>query len=215
MGTVTTSLSSVAADPPRHRPSVAERMHTCVRRLRKTTDVLQARWQLRHCTSVGALTQAQGRVLVSNAGRIVIGDRVRFRGTHVPIELGALPGSSLRIGDGTFVNSGVSICAQEEVCIGARCAIGNYSLIMDTDFHDVDDHTKPGKCAPVLIEDDVWIGARVTILKGVRIGRGAVVAAGAVVTRDVPPATLAGGIPARVIRVLQPNDDAPLQQEVP
>ena len=50
------------------------------------------------------------------------------------------------------------------------------------------------------IEDDVWIGARVTVLKGVRIGRGALIAAGAVVTRDVPPYAIMGGVPARQIR---------------
>lgn len=55
----------------------------------------------------------------------------------------------------------------------------------------------PEEC---VIEDDVWIGARVTVLKGVRIGRGAVIAAGAVVTRDVPPYTITGGVPARQIR---------------
>lgn len=51
-----------------------------------------------------------------------------------------------------------------------------------------------------VIEDDVWIGSRVTVLKGVRIGRGAVIAAGAVVTRDVPPYAIVGGVPARQIR---------------
>jgi acetyltransferase-like isoleucine patch superfamily enzyme len=52
-----------------------------------------------------------------------------------------------------------------------------------------------------VIEDDVWIGARVTVLKGVRIGRGAIVAAGALVSRDVPPYTIVGGVPARPIRL--------------
>ncbi len=52
----------------------------------------------------------------------------------------------------------------------------------------------------VVIEDDVWIGARVTLIKGVRVGRGAVIAAGAVVTKDVQPYTIAGGVPARPIR---------------
>ena len=53
---------------------------------------------------------------------------------------------------------------------------------------------------PCVLEDDVWIGARVTILKGVRVGRGSIVAAGAVVTKDVPPYSIVGGVPAKVIR---------------
>jgi maltose O-acetyltransferase len=71
---------------------------------------------------------------------------------------------------------------------------------MDTDFHNPTDHTQESISKPVVIEDDVWLAARVTVLKGVRIGRGAVVAAGAVVTKDVPPCTLVGGVPARIIK---------------
>ena len=53
---------------------------------------------------------------------------------------------------------------------------------------------------PIIIENDVWIGYRVTILSGIRIGNGAIVAAGSVVTRDVPPYSIVGGVPARIIR---------------
>jgi acetyltransferase-like isoleucine patch superfamily enzyme len=111
-------------------------------------------------------------------------------------------GGSLRIGDRTFINSGVSICAQSAVSIGSDCAIGNYSLIMDTDFHVPGDLLALPAAHPVVIEDGVWLGARVTVLKGVTIGEGAVVAAGAVVTKDVPPRTVVGGVPARIIRTL-------------
>ena len=58
----------------------------------------------------------------------------------------------------------------------------------------------PENDAPVVIEDDVWCGANVTILKGVTIGRGSVIAAGSVVTRSIPPYSIAGGVPARVIK---------------
>ncbi|MCO6476121.1 MAG: hypothetical protein J5I94_05830 [Phaeodactylibacter sp.] len=75
---------------------------------------------------------------------------------------------------------------------------------MDGDFHDLNNRQEPGRSAPIIIEDDVWLGARSIVLKGVTIGRGAVVAAGAVATRDVPPYTMVGGVPAKVIRRLSP-----------
>ena len=144
----------------------------------------------------------QGRLLVDNAGAIHLGERIRIRATHLPVELASLPGGTLRIGDRTYINSGVSLCAARSVQIGCNCAIGNMTLIMDTDFHSVGDHAQSPEPRPVVIEDDVWLGARVTVLKGVTIGRGAVVAAGAVVTKDVPPRTLVGGVPAKIIRAL-------------
>lgn len=129
----------------------------------------------------------------------------------MPIELATYPGAVLTIGDFVFINSGTSICAQQSVTIGNNVAIGNLTLIMDTDFHAVDDHRKPPKCAPVSIADNVWIGARVTILKGVTIGDGAVIAAGAVVTRDIPPRVIAAGVPARVIREIPAASEASLE----
>lgn len=66
----------------------------------------------------------------------------------------------------------------------------------------MDSHEKlPENDAPVIIEDDVWCGANVTILKGVTIGRGSVVAAGAIVTKSCPPYSIIGGIPAKVLKM--------------
>ena len=169
---------------------------------RLAAGLAASRWKTARCTSVGRWVWVQGRLVIDNSGTICLGERVRLRGVPLPIELAALPGGRLEIGDRTYINGGTSIAAQCLVKIGARCAIGNLTLIMDTDFHSVHDHTIAPSARPVIIEDDVWIAARVTILKGVTIGRGAVVAAGAVVTKDVPPCALVGGVPARVIRML-------------
>jgi acetyltransferase-like isoleucine patch superfamily enzyme len=177
--------------------------------LEKIKEAIWARYLFRRCTSVGSLTRAQGRVIVSNRGILRIGDRVRFRATHVPIELGVLQKGELIIGDHTFINSGVSIGVQKLVRIGKNVAIGNYSLILDSDFHVPGDHTRWPEAKPVIIEDDVWLASRVTILKGVTIGQGAVVAAGAVVTKDVAPYTLVGGVPARLIRHLDSKQHTP------
>jgi len=162
-----------------------------------------SRLKARQCTRVGAWLRVEGRLIVHNGGTMSIGDRVKIRGSHVAVELASFPGAVLSIGARTFINSGVSICAQQSVTIGANCAIGNYSLIMDTDFHEINALSKLPEARPVVIEDDVWLAARVTVLKGVTIGRGAVVAAGAVVTKDVEAYTLVGGVPARLIRALE------------
>jgi len=167
---------------------------------------LRSRRQLRGCTSSGLLSLVVGgRVLIENGGAIHLGDKLRIRAVPLPVELASMPGGVLTIGDKTFINSGVSICAQKSVVIGKNCAIGNMTLIMDTDFHSPEDHTRWPEAFPVVLEDDVWLGAGVIVLKGVTIGRGAAVAAGAVVTKDVAPRTLVGGVPAKLIRHL----DAP------
>lgn len=165
----------------------------------KVIAVIRARVALRRC-NLGRLVQLYGRVIVASDGRIVLGDRVRLRGVHRPIELASLPKGELRIGNNVFINAGCSICAQDSVIIGDNCLIGNDAFIMDTDFHAVGEHDVWPEARPIRIEEDVWLAVRVTVLKGVTIGRGAVVAAGAVVTKDVEPYTLVGGVPARLIR---------------
>lgn len=97
----------------------------------------------------------------------------------------------------SFINSDSRIRVHERVTIGNGCAISHGFVCMDGNAHSIDGHLT---VAPVEICDHVWIGTGVTVLPGVRIGEGAVVAAGAVVTREVPPACLVAGVPAHVIR---------------
>jgi acetyltransferase-like isoleucine patch superfamily enzyme len=84
-----------------------------------------------------------------------------------------------------YLNRNVHIVTAESVTIGHRVKIGWDTVIMDTDLHG---HSGlPARTKPVVIEDDVWIGCRVLILKGVHVGRGAIIGAGALVTKNVPP----------------------------
>jgi acetyltransferase-like isoleucine patch superfamily enzyme len=163
---------------------------------------LRAQLALRKCGRVPLSTRLQGRVRVENyGGRIELSDRIRIDGRTVPVELVCVD-STLSIGEGTYLNYGSSISSHRGVRIGKNCLIGNYALIMDSDYHSLTDRSLPGDAAPIEIDDDAWIATRAIVLKGVRIGAGAVVAAGAVVTEDVPPRTLVAGVPAKVVRSL-------------
>ena len=106
--------------------------------------------------------------------------------------------AKLKIGSG-FCNSNVKIRCSKEITIGNNVAISHDVTIMDSDAHYIDyEDYKISK--PIYIEDDVWIGTRATILKGVTIGKGSIVAAGAVVTNDVPQNSIVAGVPAKVIK---------------
>lgn len=123
---------------------------------------------------------------------------------------------NLSLGDDTRLPSGSTVYCQDAPCtIGRKVIFGPHTTIITGD-HRIDligryiaDVTVADKISggynpydqPVTIEDDVWVGANVTILKGVTIGRGSVVAAGAVVTRSCPPYSIIGGVPARVLRM--------------
>lgn len=117
--------------------------------------------------------------------------------------------SQIRIGADTFLNVDTAFtCVYDGVRIGARVQVGP-RVSFETMGHGLD--YVPGKgrgrtSAPIVVEDEVWIGANAVILQGVTIGRGAVVAAGAVVHRDVAPYSLVGGVPARLIRHLARPD---------
>ncbi len=114
------------------------------------------------------------------------------------------------IGEGTYVNRHTMIDAIEKVEIGRDCLIGPQVFITDYDHgreRGITMAVQPVVSAPVTIEDEVWLGAGAIILKGVRIGSGAVVGAGAVVTRDVAPETVVAGVPARGIGVRRGADD--------
>lgn len=132
-----------------------------------------------------------------------IGERTRIFGA-VDIEGPGAIFENVIIGSGCSLTTPLYLNASAEIRIGNRVVIGHHVMIV-TDSHDMNDPEQRGGeryARPVVIEDGVWIGARVTILQGVTLGRGSVIAAGSVVTRDVPPHALAGGIPARVLKTL-------------
>lgn len=104
----------------------------------------------------------------------------------------------VRIGPKTTIDQSVRLDGRGGLVIGAGVSIAPEVALLTAD-HDPQSSDFAGRVAEVVIEDHVWLGTRAMVLPGVRVGRGAVVAAGAVVTKDVPPYAIVGGVPARVI----------------
>ncbi len=113
-------------------------------------------------------------------------------------------GKNIRIGKGVFINAGCQFQDQGGITIGDYALIGPKTVIATLN-HDMQPEKRANlHPAPVRIGSRVWIGANCTVLPGVTIGDGAVVAAGAVVTKDVAPNTVVGGVPARTIKTIEP-----------
>ena len=174
------------------------------RRLGDALAVLRGRWYLRNATMLGSRVRLRGRPRVVARGQLLVGDRVQLVSDVATLEVVAESGGRLEIGDRVLLNFGCSIVAFERVTIGARSLIGPHCMIMDTPFH----HLEPDRrleapdTDPISIGENVWLGARVVVLPGVTIGDNSVVGIGSVVTSDVPPNSVAVGVPARVIRSL-------------
>lgn len=164
---------------------------------------------LRDCDAVGAKTSTFFRPRIENAGRIVIGANVRLNSNWAPIELVTGPEGRIEIGDDTYVNYGTLVSAHCAVRIGPRVMIGNYSIIADSDVPPFGGIAAPViDIRPIEIGADAWLAARVTVLPGARIGDRAVIAAGSVVAGDIPAGAVAGGIPARVLRLASESSEA-------
>lgn len=112
--------------------------------------------------------------------------------------------AELNIGENVGISGG-GICCTSKVVIGNNVMFGANSFVTDTDFHPVDPSNRRFsrdniKSAPVIIEDNVFLGMNVIVLKGVRIGKNSIVAAGSIVSADIEPNCIAAGIPAKKIK---------------
>lgn len=157
-------------------------------------------------------------------GRKIHTDGLCFIGSDVKIEIGPLAhvyldrwswvgnrtklrahGGFIRIGSKSVLGEEITFSAYEEISIGRECVIADRVMFIDFD-HVIDDVETPIrkqglKVRPVRIGNDVWIGYGACILRGVTVGDGAVIGTNAVVTKDVPPGAVVGGVPARVLRM--------------
>lgn len=111
-------------------------------------------------------------------------------------------GRNITFGKNIFINVGCTFMDRGTITIGDGAYIGpNVNLVTINHEHDPDKRYIT-RCKPIVLENNVWIGAGATVLPGVTIGEGSVIAAGAVVTKDIPPMTIVGGVPAKIIKKL-------------
>lgn len=174
-------------------------------------------WRLGHTKGVSLANRVivYGRPdIYLQGGQIKIGDNVTLRSVargfqgamYGPVQLIAnRPGAEIIIGQGSRLN-GCCVAAWKRVVIGKYCLIAANTSIIDAHGHSsVDEdcfnrHCTQDQPAEVVIDDYVWIGMNCIITKGVHIGRASIVAAGSVVTKDVPAFSVVGGVPAKYIR---------------
>jgi acetyltransferase-like isoleucine patch superfamily enzyme len=172
--------------------------------------------------------RAEGARLGSGARIINIGgpsSRIEI-GAHSIVEgelLVFAHGGRIRLGEWCFVGARTSIWSGAGITIGNRALIAHGVNIFDNLTHPIDAEARhqhfrairtsghPAKIdlrdEPIIVHDDAWIGAGATVLRGVEIGRAAIVAAAAVVTHDVPPYSVVAGNPARIVKQLQPGSE--------
>lgn len=164
---------------------------------------LKTRFYLKKATLVKKGAKVHQRPSIENRGYLAIGAEVELRSDIHICRLAVKEGARLVIGDHCLIN-GAMIAATLSVEIGNYCRLAPFVHIMDGDFHDLTDRNLPGDAASVVLHDHVWVGTRSILLKGVTIGEGAVISPGSIVTKDVEPYTLVGGVPAKVIKRLRP-----------
>ncbi|MEX1261854.1 MAG: acyltransferase [Balneolaceae bacterium] len=154
----------------------------------------------------GVLVFSDGRPypkVIHKGGMIITGHCQFYSGVRLEIGEKAL----LKIGNGTYLNRNTLVVCEKEITIGNNCKIAWDVIIMDSDLHPI--NSNPLIHKPVRIGDEVWIGCRAIILKGVTIGRGAVVAAGSIVTKNIPAYTIWGGSPAKYICDVSAEKNSP------
>jgi acetyltransferase-like isoleucine patch superfamily enzyme len=174
-------------------------------RVRDLPFSLWATAVFRRAGARSAIVTVDGRrPVLLTAGSIRCG-RLFLRCKTIPIELGAAKNGSLVLGERVFINTGSTVVATHSIVVGDDCLIGDLVAIFDSDYHPMEP-SSPTRTAPVCLGANVWVGRSAVILPGVTIGDHAVIAAGSIVTSDVPARTLVAGVPARPIRALDIPD---------
>jgi maltose O-acetyltransferase len=148
--------------------------------------------------------EGEGTLIIGNHNAFGYGPAPRL-GTGEILLQARNPEAGIVIGEANAFSNNVSIVANQQITIGDRCAIGDLVSIYDCDFLEINPATRyrsDGQTKPVHIGNNVWLGSRVIVLKGVTIGDNSVIAAASVVTKPIPANRIAAGNPAKVIRTI-------------
>lgn len=160
------------------------------------------------CSRVGPRFRMEQLVFLQGIGNIAIGSDVHLAGkSNIGFCNSVCDEPKVTIGDFTFLGHDCSIYAAESVSIGNHCLIAGGVIIRDYDGHPLDYQARrkhlsisADSIKPVTIGNDVWVGARAVVLKGTKIGDRSIIAAEAVVTKDVPSDCIVAGNPATVVK---------------
>lgn len=136
---------------------------------------------------------------INNLGKFELGEACTFRSYRLRQRVSVWRGVSLIIGKKCFFNDAVTICATASICIGDFAKIGDQVHIYDSDFHQVTADEDVFQ-KPVVIGNNVWLGAKSMILAGTTIGDNSVIAAGSIVKGVIPANCVAAGAPAKVLK---------------
>lgn len=214
--------ASVSTDKPMElRPTVRQRIREgtlralgavarpFIRLVRRGSRLFWALGVHANTRRVGPGVQVYGPVRFLGTQNVTLGGWGNLYGDVV---FETVDNGSIEIGDDFAINRGAILAAHERISIGDHVMIAEYVSVRDNG-HAFADLTRPMRhqdydVAPIRIGNDVWIGRGAAILKGVSIGDGAIVAANAVVTKDIPPMQIWAGVPARLLRRRTKTDKA-------
>jgi acetyltransferase-like isoleucine patch superfamily enzyme len=162
------------------------------------------------CKQVGKGLRAERLPYMRGDGDLSLGDNVNLSGRSCFYFMSGMDSRpSIYVGGNTFIGNGCTFSCAKRISIGSHCLISAGVRIHDNDGHPIDpvrrrvgEPIRSDESAEVSIEDNVWIGAQATIMKGVTIGENSVVATGAIVTQAVPANSIVAGNPARVVKEL-------------
>ena len=194
-------------------------LHKTIYRAKRVFGILHTKWRLIGNSVHYANYRIVGTPIIeiSGNGRIVLGDNLQMNNGMLDNQIGYNNPCILRAENGSILigqNVGISqttlVAKNANITIGCNVKMGGGVKVYTTDFHSLHYEERreseidmaSRKCAPVVIEDDCFIGAGSIILKGVHIGARTIIGAGSVVTKDIPADVTAGGNPCKVMKVI-------------